>query len=39
MTKRHLDRYDYIGLALLAFVIALFIAHFVVPDTLPPPEP
>jgi hypothetical protein len=39
MIKRHLDRYDYIGIALLALVIALFIAHFVVPDTLPPPEP
>jgi hypothetical protein len=39
MTKRRLDRYDYIGIALVVFVIALFIAHFTVPDTLPPPEP
>jgi hypothetical protein len=34
--KRSLDIYDYIGLALLAFVIALWITHFIMPDTLPP---
>ena len=36
MAKRRLDRYDYMGIALLACVIALFVAHFLVPDTLPP---
>jgi hypothetical protein len=30
------DRYDYIGMALLALVVALWIAHFVLPT--PPPE-
>jgi hypothetical protein len=35
MTKRRLDRYDYIGIALLAFVLALWVAHFVMPDTGP----
>jgi len=34
--KRSLDIYDYIGLALLTFVIALWITHFVMPNTLPP---
>ncbi len=36
MVKRPLDRYDYMGIALLACVVALFIAHFLMPDTLPP---
>jgi hypothetical protein len=36
MTKRRLDRYDYIGIALLVFVLALWIAHFVMPDGGPP---
>ena len=36
MAKRRLDRYDYLGIALLACVVALFVAHFLVPDTLPP---
>jgi len=31
------DRYDIIGMVLLAFVLALLIAHFVVPT--PPGEP
>jgi hypothetical protein len=35
MTKRSLDRYDYIGLAILAFVAALWVAHFVLPNTGP----
>jgi hypothetical protein len=35
MTKRRLDRYDYIGIAVLAFVLALWVAHFVMPDTGP----
>lgn len=35
MTKRRLDRYDYIGMAVVAFVIALWIAHFVLPNTGP----
>jgi len=30
------DRYDYIGLVLVAFVVALWVAHFVLPA--PPPE-
>jgi hypothetical protein len=34
--RRRPDKYDFIGMALLAFVLALVIAHFVVPDTLPP---
>lgn len=36
MAKRRLDRYDYIGMAIVAFLIALWIAHFVLPDTGPP---
>jgi hypothetical protein len=35
MTKRRLDRYDYIGIALLVFVLALWVAHFVMPDSGP----
>lgn len=35
MTKRHLDRYDYIGMALVAFIVALWIAHFLMPNTGP----
>jgi hypothetical protein len=35
MAKRRLDRYDVIGLAVVAFLIALWIAHFVLPDTGP----
>ena len=38
MAKRRLDRYDLMGLALLACVMALWVAHFLVPDTLPPPS-
>jgi hypothetical protein len=30
------DLYDYIGLALAAFIVALWVAHFVLPA--PPPE-
>jgi len=35
MAKRRLDRYDYIGMAIVALLIALWIAHFVLPDTGP----
>jgi hypothetical protein len=35
MAKRLLDRYDYIGMAIVLFLIALWIAHFVLPDTGP----
>ena len=35
MTKRSLDRYDYIGMAIVALLIALWVAHFVMPDTGP----
>lgn len=35
MTKRKLDRYDYIGIALLALVVALWVAHIVMPNTGP----
>jgi hypothetical protein len=35
MAKRRLDRYDYIGTAIVVFLIALWIAHFVLPDTGP----
>jgi len=31
------DLYDYIGMALLALVVALWVAHFVLPPL--PPEP
>jgi len=30
------DRYDWIGLALILFVAALWIAHFLVPSGTPP---
>ena len=35
-TMRRMDKYDIIGVLLLAFVIGLFVAHFVIPA--PPPE-
>jgi hypothetical protein len=35
MAKHRLDRYDYIGMAIVVFLIALWIAHFVLPDTGP----
>jgi hypothetical protein len=35
MTKRRLDKYDYIGLALVAFIVALYVAHFVLPAAPP----
>jgi hypothetical protein len=35
MTKRRLDRYDYIGMALVAAVVVLWIAHFLLPNTGP----
>jgi hypothetical protein len=35
MSKRRLDRYDYVGMAVVALVIALWIAHFVMPNTGP----
>jgi hypothetical protein len=35
MAKRRLDRYDYIGMAIVVFLAALWIAHFVLPDTGP----
>jgi hypothetical protein len=31
------DRYDYIGMILAAFVVALWVAHFVLPPL--PPDP
>jgi hypothetical protein len=31
------DIYDYIGMALAVLVVALWVAHFVLPT--PPPEP
>ena len=34
---RRLDRYDYMGLALVALLAAMWIAHFVLPPL--PPEP
>src|SRR5262245_32645245 len=34
---RRPDRYDYIGIALLALVVALWVAHIVLPPL--PPEP
>ena len=34
--RRPLDRYDYIGLALVALLVALWIAHFVMPGGGPP---
>ncbi len=36
--RRRLDRYDYIGIALVVFVVALFVAHFVLPAGPPPAE-
>jgi len=36
MAKRRLDRFDYLGMAIVGFLIALWIAHFVLPDTGPP---
>jgi hypothetical protein len=35
------DRYDYIGLALAVFLIAIWAAHFILPapPPLPPPPP
>ena len=35
MMRRPLDRYDYIGMVLVALVIALWAAHFVMPNTGP----
>ena len=35
MAKRLFDRYDYIGMAIVVFLIALWVAHFVLPDTGP----
>ncbi len=35
---RSWDRYDYIGVALVAFVIGLFVLHFILPAA-PPPTP
>jgi hypothetical protein len=35
MAKRQLDRYDYIGMVLIALVIALWVAHFIIPNTGP----
>jgi hypothetical protein len=32
---RSLDRYDYIGIAIVVFLLALWVAHFVLPA--PPP--
>ncbi len=34
--KRPLDRYDYIGMALVALLIALWVAHFLMPESGPP---
>ena len=34
--RRPLDRYDYIGLLILALLVALWIAHFVLPPGPPP---
>jgi hypothetical protein len=34
---RRLDKYDYIGLTLLAMLAGVWILHFVLPA--PPPEP
>jgi hypothetical protein len=31
------DTYDYIGMALAVFIVALWVAHFVLPT--PPPDP
>jgi hypothetical protein len=36
--RRRLDRYDFIGIALAVFVVALFTAHFVLPAGPPPTE-
>lgn len=34
--KHGLDRYDYIGIAVVALLIALWVAHFVLPSGGPP---
>jgi hypothetical protein len=34
---RQLDRYDYLGLLLVALVAALWVAHFLLPTPPPPP--
>ena len=36
MAKRRLDRYDFIGLAIIAFLVALWIVHFLMPESGPP---
>jgi hypothetical protein len=36
--RRQLDRFDYIGIALALFVVALFIAHFLLPAGPPPAD-
>jgi hypothetical protein len=35
MAKRRFDRYHFIGLAVVLFLIVLWVAHFVMPDTGP----
>jgi hypothetical protein len=35
---RRLDRYDLIGLAIAGFLVAIWIAHFILPAA-PPPAP
>jgi hypothetical protein len=37
MAKKRPDLYDYIGLTLAALLVALWVAHFVLPT--PPPDP
>ena len=34
--RRSLDRYDYIGLAIVALLVTLWIAHFLMPEGGPP---
>jgi hypothetical protein len=34
--KRRWDRYDYIGAAIVAFLVALWVVHFLLPT--PPPD-
>jgi hypothetical protein len=38
-TGRPWDRYDAIGAAILLFVLALWVLHFLLPQDLPPPSP
>jgi hypothetical protein len=34
--RRRLDRYDFIALAIVALLVALWVAHFLMPESGPP---